>query len=95
MIDWLSTVAGALWIIGGAIGLATVSYAHWEAQLRGESLRVVLAQARMQTALNAAAILFCTGQLGSVSEPWERVLWGILAVAFGVQEIAHRKILER
>lgn len=95
MIDWLGLAASALWIIGSAIGLAVISYAYWEAQMRGEGLRGVLGHARMQAAINVAALLFCIGQLGSVSEPWERVLWGILAVAFGAQVFAHRKILEK
>lgn len=85
MIDWIDVLIGALWISGCALALATVSYANWAAATRREKLRVLLGQPRIQVVLDFAAILFCLGWMGSVDAFWERALWGILALAFGVQ----------
>ncbi len=85
MIDWIRLATNVLWIVGCGLGLATLSYANWEAKMRGGDLRRVLGRRAMQGLLNVAAVLFCLGWMASISEPWERMLWATLTVAFGAQ----------
>jgi hypothetical protein len=80
MIDWPLVLSSAVWIGGAALALATLSYASWQASLRGERLRVVLSQSLYQRLLLAAAFLICLG-LGLTAASWiETVLWLLLAV---------------
>lgn len=79
MIDWPLVLFSAVWISGAALALATLSYANWQASLRGERMRVVLRQPLYQRVLLAAAFLICVG-LGLTAASWlETVLWLILA----------------
>ena len=82
MIDWGGLVANALWIIGCALGLAVLSYANWEAGMRGERLRFRLRQPRMQCAINLAGALFCLGLAVTSDSAIATILWLFLTVSF-------------
>jgi hypothetical protein len=80
MIDWSLVLFSAVWIGGAALGLAVLSYANWQASMRGQRLRVILQEAWYQQALLAAAFLICIG-LGLTAATWlETGLWLLLAV---------------
>jgi hypothetical protein len=87
MIDWLNLAANALWIVGLALALATMSLASWQAQRTKEKLRTRLAQPAMQTALSLAGALFCIGQAGASQGILLIVLWAVLGMAFLAQVI--------
>jgi len=85
MIDWYNVFANFLWILALSLALATLSFARWEAHMRGEKLKDELNQDRWQLPLNSAGILFCTGLAATSTVLWERILWLILGILFLVQ----------
>jgi hypothetical protein len=80
MIDWPLVLFGAIWISGAALGLATLSYASWQASVRGEHLRAVLQRSHYQRALLVAACLICVGLGLTATSPLETALWIVLAI---------------
>ena len=83
MIDWISVGSNALWIIGCAIGLATLSYASWEASEYGEKLTTRLRSTTILAFLNLAGLLFSLGLAATSDSTIEIILWLLLAIAFG------------
>jgi len=79
MIDWPLVLSNAVWLVGAALALATLSYASWLANVRGQRLRTILQQFRYQQSLLAASSLIGIG-LGLTADTWlETVLWLLLA----------------
>jgi len=87
MIDWLNLIWNALWILGLAVGLATLSYASWEASIYKEKFSVRLRRSTPQAVLNLAGVLFCLGLAGTSRRWWEIGLWLLLGVSFIFQAI--------
>ena len=84
MLDWFNLVGNALWIIGLALALATVSYASWEAWLYRENLAARLTVPK-QSILYLAGVLFCSGLGATSSTTWEVVLWVLMGVILVIQ----------
>lgn len=87
MIDWGNLASNALWITGLAVGLATLSYASWQASLHNEKFRKRLKHIPIQIALNLAGLLFSAGLAATSDTPLEVALWSLLALAFTAQAI--------
>lgn len=85
MIDIWAVLANSLWILGMAVLLATFSWAYWMADTKGGRLRTMMGLPRIQQALNGGAFLFCAGLAATSRVWWERLLWGLLAVAWVVR----------
>lgn len=85
MIDVWGVVANSLWILGLAVLLAVLSWANWAASVEKVRLRTALTRPGVQRALNLGLFLFCAGLAATGRAWWERVLWGLLAVAWVVQ----------
>ena len=83
MIDWISVGSNALWIIGCAIGLATLSYASWEASVYKEKFAARLKRTPVLASLNLAGLLFSLGLAATADSAIEKILWLVLSVAFG------------
>ncbi len=88
MIDWISVGSNALWIVGCAVALATLSYASWEASVYGEKFRLRLQRPPIQASLNVAGLLFSLGLAATSDALWEKVLWLLLAAGFIYQLVA-------
>ncbi|MEJ2711058.1 MAG: hypothetical protein P8074_25855 [Anaerolineales bacterium] len=87
MIDWGNLAANALWILGCALALGTISYASFQASLNNEKLRTRLGRPTMQAAIDLAGVLFCAG-LAATSRPvWQMALWALLGVLFLIQMV--------
>ena len=82
LIDWRMVAFASLWIVGLAILLTAISFAYYYAQIRGERLREELRRSGYQAAINGGLALFSTGMLGSANTWWERIVWGLLVIAF-------------
>ena len=82
MIDWLSVGSNALWILGCAVALATLSYASWEASVYDEKFTARLVRTPILASLNLAGLLFSLGLAATSDGTIEKILWLILAVAF-------------
>ena len=85
MIDWIAVVSNAIWICGCALALATVSYAHWEANARRERLRANLRRPRQRIAIGLAGALVCLGLAATSRSTVEFIVWLALTAAFLIQ----------
>ncbi len=83
-IDWFGVLSNALWILGLAVALATVSYVDWRRRLSQPqpSLRRALGQPAFQAAWSLGMLLFCAGLALSGGPWWQTAAWAALAVAF-------------
>ncbi|MCI0519877.1 MAG: hypothetical protein L0Z70_06420 [Chloroflexi bacterium] len=91
MIDWPNLFFNALWILGLAAGLATCSYASWQASLSGEKTLARLKLPAAQAGLDIAGLLFCLGLAGVAAGWLERTLWLALSAGFVVLLIQTRR----
>lgn len=82
MIDWIDVAVNALWILGMAILLATLSYASWEAKLNGMKLRATLARRGYQQLFTLAGMVCSFGLAGSSGYLWQKILWILLGCWF-------------
>jgi hypothetical protein len=85
VIDVWGVIANSLWILGLAVLLAVLSWAHWVASTEGKQLRAVLGRPRTRQGLDLGLFLFCAGLAATGRAWWERVLWGLLAAAWVFQ----------
>lgn len=85
----------ALWIVGIAGVVATLSYMNWFRGTQRLSWRRVLSLPRALIPLCVSMEIFCIGIAvnGLLSEPpapwWETVAWSVLAILFAVQTFAY------
>jgi hypothetical protein len=85
MIDWGNLAANALWILGCALALGTLSFASWEASLYKEKITTRLRRPALQFALNLAGLLFCLGLAATEKRLIVTILWLVLGVLFLAQ----------
>lgn len=87
MINWFNLGANALWVIGCAVILATLSFASWETSLSRQKLAERLKQRSSLLTLNLGGLLICLGAALTRGEWWWIVLWGLLGLAFLIQAV--------
>ncbi len=87
MIDWFNLGANALWVMGCAVVLATLSYTSWEANLSRHKLAERLKQRSTLLSLNLGGLLICLGAALTRGEWWWIVLWGLTGLAFLIQVV--------
>ena len=80
MIDWLTLVTHAFWIVGLATVLATFSLVRWWADLRYRSLREMLSNAPARLALATGFGLFGLGLLLAVEPLTYKLSWGVFCL---------------
>ncbi len=78
MIDWVGVFFNALWVLGAAVILAALSFFYYDAQRRGERLRVRLAAPDFQAWLSVGLALISLSLALIGPRWWERVLWALL-----------------
>jgi hypothetical protein len=88
MIDWYNLAANALWIIGCAIALATLSFASFQAAMTKQKFTAHLKLPGMQIALNLAGMLFSLGLAATDDRLLVQVLWLVFAALFLFQMVA-------
>jgi hypothetical protein len=85
----------ALWIVGIAGVLATLSYMNWFRSAHGLTWRRLLSLPRALIPLCVSMEIFCigiavNGLLSTQPAPWwETAAWSVLALMFAVQTIAY------
>jgi hypothetical protein len=80
VIDWANLAANALWILGCALILATLSYASWEASVYNEKMGTRLGRPSYQVALYLGLFLFAAGLAATAAALLARIVWCILAL---------------
>jgi hypothetical protein len=91
MIDWYSVGFGGLWIFGLGLEVAALSFANYMAGQQKRRFRQVLEMPACRMIIDVGLVFFCLGLTGSVSVTWERIVWAVLALLFGVQTWQARK----
>jgi hypothetical protein len=81
MIDWINLGGNALWVLGLALGLATLSFAVWQASFTGVSFRTIFSSRVFLVYSSLAEILFCLGLIVMADSLLERGLWLLISVA--------------
>jgi hypothetical protein len=95
MLTVQSIVVNALWIVGLAGVLATLSYTAWYRSAQGWRWRQVFSLPRMLIPLSVSLELFSIGLAinGISATPpapwWETAAWSILALVFAVQTVIY------
>lgn len=84
-VDWRLVAFSALWLLGLAVALASLSFANYRRSEARVSLAAVLRQPGYRGALNTGLVVFCLGVAGSARAVWEALLWLGLAAAFAWQ----------
>jgi hypothetical protein len=86
MIDWIPVGPDALWIVGLAAILATVSYHHWAAGATSRRLRDVLAQPSWRVPFSAGMVLTCLGfGYGLGVRWWVKIILTAIALSYSYQ----------
>jgi len=85
MIDVWAVAANALWVLGLALALAALSWAHWVTTRDEIGMHQALEEAGVRRVLDLGLLLFCAGMAAISRRPWERGLWVLLALAWAVQ----------
>ncbi len=83
--DLRPIAAHALWILGLALLLATLSGSYWMAQVERLRWGEALSRPGVRRALGTGLALFCAGLAATGDRLWSRVLWGALALLWMVQ----------
>jgi hypothetical protein len=76
--DWFTVVTAALWILGLAILLATVSIAYGLSGGDNPSVRQILGRPSFGATLAGGIALFALGVCLSVETGWERFGWAVV-----------------
>jgi hypothetical protein len=93
MIDWVSVVFGALWILGLGLVTASLSFAYYLARQQKRRFGQALEMPGCRIIIGLGLVFFCLGWLGGASAAWERLLWAVLALIFALQTwLATKKI---
>jgi ABC-type nickel/cobalt efflux system permease component RcnA len=87
MIDWWGLVSNLLWVVGLAIVLAAFSMAHYRARTGQVRLRQWLRGAGFQFPFCIGIILVGLGVALSGQEWWEKIIGGLVALAFVVEAL--------
>ncbi|MCX6071629.1 MAG: hypothetical protein NTU91_12365 [Chloroflexi bacterium] len=95
LIDWGLVGFSSLWIGGLALILSALGMADYHAAVSHVTMRQVLAEAGYRVAIDLGMTFFCVGMLGMAVAWWERVLWGLLAVAFLAYALGAAGVLKR
>ncbi|MEA3345711.1 MAG: hypothetical protein U9Q78_05630 [Chloroflexota bacterium] len=85
MINWMGVGVNALWVLGAAGILASLSYTSWWAHERGVPLRRALGEASFQLPFFLSIALICGGLFFCARNLLERVLWLVLFILFVIQ----------
>jgi hypothetical protein len=80
--DWSGLLGNALWVVGLAVFLATLSMAHYQTRAGNDRLVSRLKQPESRLALAAGASLFFVGLLLRSGTWRERGMWALCAVFF-------------
>lgn len=80
-LDWAGLAFNGVWVLGAAVILAAFSFTSYEAQRRGERLRVRLAAPGFRLWLSIGLAFISLGATLLERRWWERVLWGMLCAA--------------
>ena len=84
MIDWYGVFHNALWVLGLAVALASLSYSDWRRRTSEPriSLRAIVGDPGFQMAFSVGMVLFCAGIALGGAVWWQTLGWALLALAF-------------
>jgi hypothetical protein len=78
--DWTALCGSVLWVLGLAIVLSTLSYAHWLAREHALRFRAVLASSPVQITCGLGLVLVSMGLFFSSRSIGERICWALFVL---------------
>jgi len=81
---WIVLVADALWMLGLAVMLSTLSWAHWRASERKVRFRVIWGTSSCQITCDLGLVLVSVGLSLSARSAWEHVCWALFVLLYAV-----------
>ena len=85
VIDVWYVVAHSLWMLGLAILVAALSWAHWAAGVAGCGLRDAVRRPAVRRGIEIGLVFFGAGMGATGRHWWEQGLWWLLAAVWVVQ----------
>ncbi len=85
MINWFELLTNSIWILALALALTTLGITRWESMMGKGSWRDLINRSPRALLINLAALLFCLGIGLAAQAWWERLLWGVLVILFGIR----------
>ena len=95
MIDWWGVFSNFLWVLGLSVLLAAWSMAYYEAQRSEKKTLQFLGQGGYSWAVTVGLVLFCAGLALTEDRLWAQILWGILGIAFIVDQVLRWRNADR
>ena len=81
---WTSLIANAVWVLGLAVLLSTLSWAHWLARERRARFSLILGAPSCQLACDLGLLLASVGLFFSAHSIWEYICWALFALLYAV-----------
>lgn len=81
MINWISLISNALWIVGCSFILAAFSYAAWVSAEYKQKFSVSLRSKGVWRGLHVGGILVCAGLAATSKSLVEAILWLLLGIS--------------
>lgn len=82
MIDWYTTLAQMVWLVGLALILMTISLARWTSHQHEQSFRQILKEARFMRSIWMGLFLVSLGLLLLAKVWWQYLIWSVYALIF-------------
>ena len=89
--DWIGLAGSGLWVLGLALCLATISMAHYYSRAAGEPTWDRLKLPGSRLVLMVGGSLFFAGLVLGSEPLWEKVIWGLCAVALITWAVRSRR----
>ncbi len=91
MIDYSQLVFNALWVLGLALILTAISFAHFDSSRQSENLLSTLKDPGYTLVIYSGFMLICMGTFLIDSRWLIKILWGGLALLASVRYFGHRQ----
>lgn len=95
LVDWGWLLRQIPWVLGLAVGLAGLSWGHWEALTSRRRHREVLSQPGYHLVFSLSLMLLCTGLALNPQRWWETYLWAAFGGYFVVDAVLVARALYR
>jgi len=95
LIDWGWLFRQIPWVVGLALGLAGLSWGHWDALTSRRRHREVLTRPGYRMVFSLSLTLFCIGLVLNPQRWWESYLWAAFGLYFATETVLAARAMYR